>query len=91
MLIAMMDKLVNLPKLTHRELTVLECLGHGTSNKELATALNLTDAASRIYVSKLMRKTGLNRHQLGIVGCLYCQRLDVGETSHSRIESPRGI
>jgi DNA-binding NarL/FixJ family response regulator len=57
-----------LPRLTPRETTVLECLGRGLTNKETASALGLTESTARSYIAELMQKTRRNRHELGIIG-----------------------
>ncbi len=66
--ITLTGELVRLPPLTPREMTVLECLSYGPTNKEIASELELTEATARAYVGDLIKKTRLNRHQLGIVG-----------------------
>jgi DNA-binding NarL/FixJ family response regulator len=56
--------------LTKREKDVLACLGQGYTDKEIAAHLELSLATARSYVANLMKKTGKNRHQLGILGHL---------------------
>jgi DNA-binding NarL/FixJ family response regulator len=45
--------------LTERELEVLRELGKGTSNKEIATALFITERTARTHVSNILAKLGL--------------------------------
>ena len=45
--------------LTARELTVLKCLAHGQSNKEIAAALHLTEGTVKVYVSTILEKLGV--------------------------------
>jgi DNA-binding NarL/FixJ family response regulator len=46
--------------LTERELEVLGLLGTGTSNKEIATALAITERTARTHVSNILGKLGLS-------------------------------
>ncbi len=71
--IALMVDPPELPFLTPRERTGLLSLGRGLTDKEVAIALNLTVSTARSYVADLIRKTRLNRHQLGIAGFLQLQ------------------
>jgi DNA-binding NarL/FixJ family response regulator len=45
--------------LTERELEVLSHLGRGSSNKEIASALNITERTARTHVSNILGKLGL--------------------------------
>jgi DNA-binding NarL/FixJ family response regulator len=45
--------------LTVRELSVLTCLAHGQSNKEIAAALHLTEGTVKVYVSTILEKLGV--------------------------------
>jgi DNA-binding NarL/FixJ family response regulator len=42
--------------LTPRELQTLELLANGSTNKQIATALNLSDYTIRHYVNNIMEK-----------------------------------
>jgi DNA-binding NarL/FixJ family response regulator len=46
--------------LTERELEVLGLLGKGSSNKEIATALTITERTARTHVSNILGKLGLS-------------------------------
>jgi DNA-binding NarL/FixJ family response regulator len=46
--------------LTERELEVLGLLGRGASNKEIATALTITERTARTHVSNILGKLGLS-------------------------------
>jgi len=46
--------------LTERELEVLSLVGHGRSNKEIATALSITERTARPPVSNILGKLGLS-------------------------------
>jgi len=46
--------------LTERELEVLGLLGRGSSNKEIATALSITERTARTHVSNILGKLGLS-------------------------------
>jgi DNA-binding NarL/FixJ family response regulator len=46
--------------LTERELEVLSHLGRGSSNKEIATALSITERTARTHVSNILGKLGLS-------------------------------
>jgi DNA-binding NarL/FixJ family response regulator len=45
--------------LTEREKEVLSLVGHGASNKEIATALFITERTARTHVSNILGKLGL--------------------------------
>jgi DNA-binding NarL/FixJ family response regulator len=45
--------------LTERELEVLSLVGHGRSNKEIATELGITERTARTHVSNILGKLGL--------------------------------
>jgi DNA-binding NarL/FixJ family response regulator len=45
--------------LTERELEVLSLVGHGRSNKEIATALGITERTARTHVSNILGKLDL--------------------------------
>ena len=60
--------LPQLPHLTPRETSIVECLGRGHTNKETASALGITESTARSYVANLIKKTRCNRHQLGVLG-----------------------
>jgi len=51
------DELVE--PLTDREKDVLRLLGQGMSNKEIGTALFITERTARTYVSNILGKLGL--------------------------------
>jgi DNA-binding NarL/FixJ family response regulator len=46
--------------LTDREREVLSLLGRGSSNKEIASALNITERTARTHVSNILGKLGLS-------------------------------
>ena len=46
--------------LTERELEVLRHLGRGSSNKEIASALTITERTARTHVSNILGKLGLS-------------------------------
>ncbi len=45
-----------MPRLTRREQEVLECLGRGMTNKEIAVALVISERTVKFHVSALLRK-----------------------------------
>jgi DNA-binding NarL/FixJ family response regulator len=45
--------------LTERELEVLSLVGHGRSNKEIATDLGITERTARTHVSNILGKLDL--------------------------------
>lgn len=47
-----------LESLSERELEVLERIGHGDTNDEIAAALHLSPATARTYVSRILAKLG---------------------------------
>jgi two-component system nitrate/nitrite response regulator NarL len=48
----------NLERLTFREREILRLLGHGASNKEIATALNVAVSTIKAHLTKIFRKLG---------------------------------
>ncbi|WP_136519464.1 response regulator [Cellulomonas telluris] len=57
-----------LATLTDRELAVLERVGHGDTNDEIAAALFLSPATARTYVSRILAKLGArDRTELAII------------------------
>jgi len=53
--------------LTQREKEVLQCVGRGDSNKEIAQRLQISIQSVKVYVSNLLRKTGVpNRGALAL-------------------------
>ena len=46
--------------LSERELAVLRLLGQGTSNREIAQRLSLTEGTVKNYISSILSKTGLH-------------------------------
>lgn len=45
-----------LPELTHRETTVLEQLGRGKSNVEIAEALHLSESTVKTHLASILTK-----------------------------------
>jgi DNA-binding NarL/FixJ family response regulator len=55
-------------KLTRREREVMEMLGRGYANREIAAALNLREGTVRIYVHRVIRQLGL-RNRVDVALC----------------------
>jgi len=54
-------------KLTGREQQILALVSLGMKNKEMASALSISEGTLKVYVSRLLQKTGLrDRHQLAL-------------------------
>lgn len=47
-------------ELTAREMEVLELIVHGNSNKEIASALNISEATVKSHINNLLSKLGVN-------------------------------
>lgn len=57
-----------LSMLSGRELEVLERIGHGDTNDEIARALFLSPATARTYVSRILTKLGArDRTELAVL------------------------
>jgi DNA-binding NarL/FixJ family response regulator len=55
--------------LTGREGQLISLLAQGMKNKEIATALNLSDGSVKVYLSRLFEKTGVrDRFELALFG-----------------------
>lgn len=65
-----------LSRLTRRERQVMEMLGRGHSNREIADALGLREGTVRIYVHRVIRQLGL-RNRVDVALC--ASRLANGE------------
>lgn len=57
-----------LPKLTRRERQVMQLLGQGYANKEIAEMLDLREGTVRIYVHRVIRQLGL-RNRVDVALC----------------------
>jgi len=57
-----------LARLTRRERQVMEMLGHGYANREIAEALSLREGTVRIYVHRVIRQLGL-RNRVDVALC----------------------
>jgi len=57
-----------LDKLTRRERQVMELLGQGYANREIANALGLREGTIRIYVHRVIRQLGL-RNRVDVALC----------------------
>lgn len=57
-----------LARLTRRERQVMEHLGRGYANREIAAALNLREGTVRIYVHRVIRQLGL-RNRVDVALC----------------------
>ena len=70
------------PNLTAREAEVLRLLVQGRSNREIGTALRISESTVKSHLARLMRKTGvLNRTALTM------RALDAGWTAASELNS----
>ena len=47
-------------QLTPRELEILNLVGEGKANKEIATELTISERTARTHVSNILRKLGLS-------------------------------
>ncbi|MEQ9825351.1 MAG: response regulator transcription factor [Puniceicoccaceae bacterium] len=47
-------------KLTPREITILECVAHGLSNKEVADKLNLVEGTVKVHLANIYKKLKVN-------------------------------
>jgi two-component system, NarL family, nitrate/nitrite response regulator NarL len=56
-------------RLTTRESQLLELLARGMKNREIASALSITEGTVKVYLSRLFQKAGVrDRYELGIHG-----------------------
>ncbi len=56
-------------KLTRREEQLLVLVSRGLRNRDIAAALSITEGTVKVYLSRLLHKTGLrNRYQLAVYG-----------------------
>jgi DNA-binding NarL/FixJ family response regulator len=72
--------------LTRREGELISLLAHGLKNKEIATALNISEGTVKVYISRLFEKVGAkDRLELALYGLRNMNRSTRGVTR----ESPR--
>jgi DNA-binding NarL/FixJ family response regulator len=56
-------------ELTNRESQLLTLLARGMKNKEIASALSITEGTVKVYLSRLFQKTGVkDRYELALCG-----------------------
>jgi len=55
-------------ELPRQQRNVLLCLGRGYSNQEIDRALDVAPGVSKVYVTTLMRKSGMNRGRMALAG-----------------------
>ncbi|WP_456247158.1 helix-turn-helix domain-containing protein [Longispora urticae] len=86
------DAIERVPGLSDREREVLELLGSGLSNREIANALTVGERTARAHVERVLLKLSVaSRSQAGIVGyAVRRQRQNGhGESANSDQRSPR--
>ncbi|MEC7965521.1 MAG: LuxR C-terminal-related transcriptional regulator, partial [Pseudomonadota bacterium] len=49
------------------EKTVLECLGEGKQNKEIANSLQLSEATIKMHVKSICKKLGANNRTHAVI------------------------
>lgn len=66
-----MNALTKIDVLTQREVDVLDLLGEGLSNQQIARRLRISEPTVRAHVTHLLAKLGVrSRLQAGLVGLL---------------------
>ena len=55
-----LDMRVHQPSLTPREIEVLRCVYRGQRNKEIATALDISEETVRVHIKNIFAKLGVN-------------------------------
>lgn len=66
-------------KLTPREGQLLLLVSRGFRNREIASALSITEGTVKVYLSRLLHKTGLrNRYELAVYGTRNLSQLSGG-------------
>lgn len=58
--------------LTHREAEVLDAMGKGLSNKEIAAKLRITDKTVKVHVSNILRKLCVSDRTQAVVAAARC-------------------
>jgi len=68
---------IDVPKLTQREKDVLELVGKGMTNKEIARMLFVSHALVRLYMSRLLEKFDASNRTELVVNAFRSGILDV--------------
>jgi two-component system response regulator DesR len=69
-------------RLTNRESQLLELLARGMKNREIASALSITEGTVKVYMSRLFQKAGVrDRYELGIYGVRNLRGLALAEAA----------
>jgi DNA-binding NarL/FixJ family response regulator len=66
----------DLSKLTKRQREVLQLLARGMSNKEIARALKIAEATTKIHMAALLRALGARRN-VSVASTAFCFGLDL--------------
>ncbi|MFJ4043436.1 response regulator transcription factor [Paenarthrobacter sp. NPDC089989] len=69
----------DLPALTSREREVVNCLGRGQSNREIARGLGVSEAAVKGHLSRIMIKWGVQDRLQVLLAALESGNCRVGE------------
>jgi DNA-binding NarL/FixJ family response regulator len=78
--------------LTRRQGQLVALVARGLKNKEIATALDISDATVRIYLSALFRKLGVkDRYELAIYGMKNMPAYSADTTAEARVPELRTI
>ena len=78
--------------LTRREGQLVALVAKGLKNKEIATALDISDGTVRIYLSALFRKLGVkDRYELAIYGMKNMPAYSAHTTEETRVPELRTI
>jgi DNA-binding NarL/FixJ family response regulator len=77
-------------RLTNRESQLLELLACGMKNREIASALSITEGTVKVYLSRLFQKAGVrDRYELGIYGVRNLRGVALAEADgNGRSDSP---
>lgn len=74
--------------LTRRESQLVTLLSQGLKNKEIATALSISEGTVKVYLSRLFQKLGVkDRFELALYGL---RNMQGGETAGRKIQQPAG-
>jgi DNA-binding NarL/FixJ family response regulator len=83
-----MDKQLLVPKLSARELQIIQLIGAGLSNKDIARQLNIGVATTKSHVHNLLGKLALQRR--GQITHWVAEHKEIESASRSKLTGVTG-
>jgi DNA-binding NarL/FixJ family response regulator len=77
-----------MPNLTPRELEVIRLMAEGQSNRTIAGRLNLTEAAVKVHIRRVLRKLGATNRTQAAIWAVERGLVRADQTGDSRLLLP---